>query len=124
MSRIESKETPPPAFTRNTVTSRGVSTIPIRLEKDALQIAAATLPRAIDVKAIEDCTVDGRQHRNRTPEYSSGVSTCGTSTRNNTNVQASTSVCSRQCLRPSSASRVDSRAPYKKNRKPIAIVTT
>ena len=111
------------------MTSNGVSTMPIRLENEALQIAAATLPRAIEVNAIEDCTVDGRQHRNITPVYSPGVSAHGTSSReskpsngNSTNVARNTSPCSRQCLRPSSASRVESLAPYRKNSSPMAIV--
>ena len=43
----------------------------------AEQIAAATLPRAIEVKAIEDCTVEGRMHRNMTPTYSWWVNTPG-----------------------------------------------
>jgi hypothetical protein len=46
---------------------RGVSRIPMRLENEAAQMAAATLPRAIEVKAIEDCTVEGKQQRNITP---------------------------------------------------------
>ena len=49
--------------------------MPIRLENDALHIAAATFPFAIDVNAIEDCTVDGRQHKNITPAHRSGVNT-------------------------------------------------
>jgi hypothetical protein len=67
--------------TRKAVTNSGVSTMPIRLENDALHIAAATLPLAMEVKAIDDCTVDGRQHKNITPAYNSGVNTSGTKTR-------------------------------------------
>ena len=63
------------------MTNTGVSTMPIRLENDALQIAAATLPLAMEVNAIDDCTVDGRQHKNITPAYNSGVNTAGTNTR-------------------------------------------
>ena len=81
MSRTAPSEMPPVPVNRNTVTSNGVSTMPIRLENEALQIAAATLPRAIEVNAIEDCTVDGRQHRNITPVYSPGVSAHGTNSR-------------------------------------------
>src|SRR5580704_2569193 len=40
-------------------TASGVTKMPMILEAEALQIAAGTLPLAIDVKAIEDCTVDG-----------------------------------------------------------------
>ena len=53
--------------------------MPTGWEADALQTAAGTLPRAIGVKAMADCTVAGRQHRNNTPRYSSGV-TSGSST--------------------------------------------
>src|SRR4029078_6824307 len=81
MSRIAVSDTPPPVWvTRNTVTNTGVSTIPIRLENDAMHLAAATLPFAMEVNAIEDCTVEGRQHKNNTPAYNSGVNTSGTST--------------------------------------------
>lgn len=48
-------------------TSSGVSTTPRMFDSDALTIAAGTLPCAIDVNAIEDCTVDGTRHRNNTP---------------------------------------------------------
>ena len=41
--------------------------MPSRLEADAAHTAAATLPRATEVKAIEDCTVEGRQQRKSTP---------------------------------------------------------
>lgn len=46
----------------------GVRTMPARLEKEPAQIAAGTLPRAIEVKAMEDCTVEGtRQRKSRPP---------------------------------------------------------
>ncbi len=41
--------------------------MPTRLENEPAQIAAATLPRAREVKAIEDWTVDGTRHRNSSP---------------------------------------------------------
>ena len=44
-------------------TSSGVMKMPSRLEAAALQIAAATLPRAREVKAIADCTVAGSAQR-------------------------------------------------------------
>jgi hypothetical protein len=104
--------------TRKTVTNAGVSAIPIRLENEALHIAAATLPLAMDVKAIDDCTVDGRQHKNITPAYNCGLNTVGTNTRqispsteNATKVAVNTNTCSRQCRNPANALRVDSRAP-------------
>ena len=52
-------------------TKTGVINIPIKLENDALQTALATLPFATDVKAIEDCTVEGKKHMNKKPQYSS-----------------------------------------------------
>ncbi|MDT5250538.1 MAG: hypothetical protein QOJ28_3172, partial [Mycobacterium sp.] len=50
-------------------------------ENDALHMAAATFPFAMVVNAIDDCTVDGRQHKNITPAHRSGVNTSGTSAR-------------------------------------------
>jgi len=44
-------------------TSSGERKIPSRLEADAEQTAAATLPPAIEVKAIADCTVAGKIQR-------------------------------------------------------------
>jgi hypothetical protein len=37
------------------------------LEAEALHSAAATFPPAIEVKATESCTVDGKVQRNRRP---------------------------------------------------------
>ena len=58
----------------NKPTSTGVKNIPIIFDADALHIAAATFPRAIDVKAIDDCTVDGSTQIYKTPKYNVGVS--------------------------------------------------
>jgi hypothetical protein len=44
-------------------TRRGVRMMPTRLEREALHTAAATLPPAMAVKAIEDWTVDGSKVR-------------------------------------------------------------
>jgi hypothetical protein len=52
---------------KNNNTRIGVSAIPRRLDSEAPQIAAATWPLAIEVNAIDDCTVEGRQHKNITP---------------------------------------------------------
>lgn len=41
--------------------------MPARLEKEPAQIAAGTLPRAIEVKAMEDCTVEGTRQRKSRP---------------------------------------------------------
>lgn len=92
--------------------------MPTRLENEPAQMAAATLPRAREVKAIEDWTVDGTRHRNSSPVESSGVRTWGTSPRaarpstgKRTKVQARTVRWSRQWRSPAIASRVESRAP-------------
>ena len=102
----------------NSTTSSGVSTTPRMLDNDALTMAAETWPRAIDVNAIEDCTVDGTRHKNSTPAYRSMVSTEGTNARQAsprigkiTNVVASTSRCSRHCRTPCQACCGDNRAP-------------
>jgi hypothetical protein len=38
-------------------------------------MAAGTLPRAIEVKAIEDWMVEGTRHKKSSPSWSCGVST-------------------------------------------------
>src|SRR5260370_35569015 len=53
-------------FVIMTLTTTGVRKMPIRLEADALHTAAATLPLAIDVKAIDDGTEERRERTNRT----------------------------------------------------------
>src|SRR3546814_18510945 len=40
---------------------------PRKFDSDAAHNAAATLPPAIDVHAIDDCTVDGIKQRSTTP---------------------------------------------------------
>lgn len=114
----ESAEKPPPEEPSSTTASSGVSTIPSSEENDPAQMAAGTLPLAIEVKAIEDWMVEGTRHRKRNPPYSAGVSSHGTrplaaspSSGKTTKVQASTVVWSRQWRTPSSASRVESLAP-------------
>jgi hypothetical protein len=57
----------PPEVCISSTTRSGVSTTPSMFDSDALTIAAGTLPCAIEVNAIEDCTVDGTRHRNSTP---------------------------------------------------------
>ncbi|MNC65507.1 hypothetical protein D3C75_1158050 [compost metagenome] len=51
------------------LTKIGVINIPIRFENEALHTAAATFPFATEVNAIDDCTVDGKKHINRKPQY-------------------------------------------------------
>ncbi|MNT58641.1 hypothetical protein D3C72_1960910 [compost metagenome] len=87
------------------------------------------MPRAMAVRAIDDCTVDGRAHRNKMPMYRSGVrkvSASGRSARprsgNRTKVLASTSKCKRQCMAPATTASRDSLAPCRKNRAPMATV--
>src|SRR5690606_25070255 len=48
-----------PLVDKSSAAKAGVSTTPSMLETDAAQIAAGTLPRAMAVNAIDDCTVDG-----------------------------------------------------------------
>ncbi|GAA2095964.1 hypothetical protein GCM10009801_65200 [Streptomyces albiaxialis] len=82
------------------------------------QIAAGTLPRAMEVKAIEDWMVEGTRQRKSSPSWSCGVRTYGTSpyearpsSGKSANVHSTTARWSRQWRRPSRASRVESRAP-------------
>jgi len=84
----------------------------------AEHMAAAILPRAIEVNAIEDCTVDGRTQKNNTPIHSCGGSNPGSAVDRprpirgkNTNVTAATDACSRQCVAPLTMAPRDSRAP-------------
>ncbi|OBH04498.1 hypothetical protein A5696_04800 [Mycobacterium sp. E2699] len=68
MSRIAAASTRgAPPVVINSTTSSGVSTTPRMLDNDALTMAADTWPRAIDVNAMDDCTVDGTRHRNSRP---------------------------------------------------------
>lgn len=92
--------------------------MPTSEEKEPAQIAAGTLPRAMEVKAIEDWMVEGTRVRKSRPWWRGSVRKTGTSPRDaspssgkTTKVQASTVTWSRQCRTPSIASRVESRAP-------------
>ena len=102
----------------------GVKNIPISVEPEALQTAAGTLPRASAVKAMADCTVAGRVHKNRTPSTSS----CGNkwfsmgwssqpSSGKNKKVVAVTSKCRRQCLMPVQIAWRESLLPCRKKSK-------
>ena len=63
----ESAEKPPPLLPSSAAASSGVMTMPASEEKEPAQIAAGTLPRAIEVKAIDDWMVDGTRVRKRRP---------------------------------------------------------
>ena len=62
----------PPWVLSSRPASSGVSSMPSRLDAVAAHSAAGTLPRAIEVKAIEDCTVDGSTHSSSRPVQSGG----------------------------------------------------
>ncbi|CUJ57262.1 Uncharacterised protein [Achromobacter xylosoxidans] len=118
---------PPPWRCSSTATSSGVSTVPSRLDAVAAQIAPGTLPRAIDVKAIDDCTVDDNVHTKITPSHSDGVSSPGNTARNASpsagnrmKVHPRISACSRTSLTPATIASVDKRAPCRKNNSEIA----
>ena len=90
--------------------------MPRRFDSEALQSAAGTLPRAIEVKAMEDCTVEGSTQTNSSPKarsfgnhgFSAAVRPSPTAG-NSTKVLASTRPCRRQCVMPTAC--VDRRAP-------------
>ena len=103
----------------SSMASSGVATTPTIEESEALTIAAATLPPAIEVNAIDACTVEGTKVKNRMPIYSPSPSTkrSGESAKptsgNSTNVQLRIIRCRRQWIRPRIASAVERRAPYR-----------
>ncbi len=103
--------------------------MPARFEKLALHTAAATLPRAMAVKAIELCTVEGSRVRNSMPAPSIG-STPGKaraarpSSGKARKVIAMTARCSRQLRAPATMASRDSRAPWRKNSAKIAAAVT
>src|ERR1700677_786532 len=82
----------------------GVTTMPVRFDAVAEQTAAGMLPRALDVRAIDDCTVDGSAQRNKTPRYNGPGNRFGNaairprpSIGNKMKVAAPEAACSRQC---------------------------
>src|SRR6266436_3927411 len=116
------KLTAPSCAPDNNPNKIGERNIPARLEPAAEQTAAATLPLAIEVKAIEDCTVDGRTQTNNTPDHSARGRACGAanhkpkpSNGNTTKVAEVIAACSRQCSAPATSAERESRAPCKKN---------
>lgn len=110
-------------------TSSGERKIPSRLEAEAEQTAAATLPPASDVKAMADCTVAGKIHRYRKPVYSIGSTLTGAHQANRTprtgkttNVLHITHRCKRQWLPPAIMASRESFAPCIKNSRAMAAV--
>ena len=117
----------PPWVLSSRPASNGVSRMPSRLDAVAAHRAAGTLPRAIEVKAIDDCTVEGSTHSSSSPVHSGGVSSVGARARaarpsagNSRKVLANTTTCSRQCRAPASAAFGCRRAPCRKNSRAIA----
>jgi len=101
--------------------------MPSRFDAVAPQIAAGTLPRAMEVKPIEDCTVEESVQTNSTPIHSCGVSRSGTalfkarpSSGNRMKVEASVSRCRRGCFSPDRAASRESLAPCRKNSSEMA----
>ena len=122
--------TPPWAWSR-AAASNGVRNTPRRLEAEAAATAAGTLPRATPTKAMELWMVEGRQPRNTMPAASGGgVIQAGRaaiprqSRGNRPKVEASTSRCSRQWVRPPITASRDSRAPCRKNTTAMAALVT
>src|SRR5690554_6254812 len=101
--------------------------MPTKLEAEAAQTAAGILPRAIEVKAIADCTVPGRAAKYSIPIHNSSpktgrISGCNDSINsgNKIKVQANTNKCKRQCITPAIMAWRDNLAPCKKNSKAMA----
>ena len=108
------KPIPAPVRPISTATSAGVRTMPGKLEKDAPHTAAATLPRAIAVKATDDWTVDGNSVRNSIPAASGPGKARDRSRPTNGNtikVEASTAAWSRAWPRPATIASRGSLAP-------------
>ncbi len=80
------------------------------------------LPRAIEVSAIDDCTVDGSAARKKTPVHNAGGNApasafdmASASSGNITKVLVRITRCNRQWVIPSAIEARDSFAPTKKN---------
>ena len=107
--------------------SSGVSIRPNRLDAVAAQTAPATLPWAIEVSAIDDCTVDGRADRKSRPminvRFSAWRNTpvnTAPMIGNSTNVVLAMVLCSRQLVMPATTASRDNRAPCRKNNDAMA----
>ena len=130
IERMTPSMSPPPDCNSERMSkpaSKGVMKTPSMLDRDAVQTAAATFPRAIDVNAIDDCTVDGRMVRNRKPIFTLGLIsisgrqlTARPSSGKRTNVLVRTRPCSRHAPIPPRMASRDSFAPCMKKRRKIA----
>src|SRR3546814_2415464 len=67
MRPTPASDTEAPVASDNSMTMNGVSTMPSRFDAAAATTAPATLPRAMEVKAIDDWTVEGSAARNSMP---------------------------------------------------------
>ena len=92
--------------------------VPKRFDVVAATMAPATLPWAIEVKLIDDCTVEGTRQIHNMPTYrvlgiAQGTRPCIASptSGNTTKVATRIAPCNFQFLRPSRVSRGSSRAP-------------
>ncbi len=109
---------PAPCEVSSSATRAGVTTMPKRLDTEALHSAAGTLPRAIEVKAIDDCTVDGSRQTKSRPSARSGGSQSRAARghgeadqRKQNEARGEDQRLQRQCIRPSTTACGDSRAP-------------
>ena len=111
---------------KNRFTRKGVIKIPRKFDIEALHTAADTFPFAMEVKAIDDWTVDGRKHRYRTPKYSNSFPPVKSGEKtgfnrnpvsgNTTKVEKKTSRCNRQLIAPCMIAWRESLAPWIKNK--------
>ena len=103
--------------------------IPNKFDKVAAHTAAGTFPLAIEVNAIEDCTVDGSKVKYNVPATNAGSRpgiriNNSPKIGNNANVTASEARWSRQLSIPSTIASRDSLAPCKKNNNTIPASVT
>src|ERR1700722_10704749 len=127
MERTERAEMSRPCRVSRKPAIRGVRKTPSRFDAEALHSAAGTLPPATDVKAIEDCTVEGNAVSRISPAQSGSGSKFGASRRavtpssgNSANVLRNTIECNRQCRAPRRATSGESCAPCMKNSSAMA----
>ncbi len=99
------------------------------LDTVAATTAAPTLPCAIEVNAIDDCTVDGSAQTKRRPSQSAFGTACGSAARisspskgNRPKVAARITRWRRQWAAPVISEARERRAPWRKNISAIATV--